>query len=659
MGDGGTMTRIPAPDTLPDTLAERDQWLLWSKQSDPPKCPLNADGEPASWTDPAQWLSFEEAHQLATERDAFDGVGFVIAENDPLTGLDLDGCLREAWEPKPEDWLPPIDELQATYCEFSTSGTGIHVIAEDSPVPGWWSDTHNSDEEHQGVEAYHQKFFIVTGEPLETAAETIRSVDLDEWLTDAWLALNNDLPVSHPAADTPERVPDDEPDVDRAREALSHIDPDVAYNKWRNIAFALVDYFDGDSRAQRLFEEWSQGGTKWDSDAQEYVNRIFRDASPGGGVSAGTLFYYAQQNGWEPSPREPTDDDDRRDAVDNPDGVTDWQGVRDCYEFETVKHGRQAAAAKLLDEYSFATPMDTEHLWLYDPESGMYERNGAAVVQKILSAELGVHDSQTERREILSKVRARTYIKREEFDGGDENLLCCANGVLDLDTRELHDHDADYLFTRAIPVEYDPEAEAPAIEEFLDQITRREEDKLTLLEMVGAALWPAPLRNKFLILFGEGANGKSTWFETVTELLGEENVAGWELQNLSENRFAASDLVGKFANIAPDMPGTKLTEMGTLKTLTGDDTTMVEQKGEPAFPFRNKATLMFGANRPPVIPESSRASRARGCSRTAVSSRKPPSIRSTGRGGLRCCPYCCWSCSVTGGSGPAAGRSSA
>lgn len=313
---------------------------------------------------------------------------------------------------------------------------------------------------------------------------------------------------------------------------------------------------------------------------------------------------------------DPNDDDssvtERRAPSMDADAVHTWSGVRMVYEEHDKKNGRDAAARLLLDRHDYMTPMDTETLWVYDPDRGIYEPNGEAHVKTQLVENLSTFHSQREESEIIAKLEARSFVERDEFNAEeDANLVCVGNGVLDISEEKLNPHSPDYYFTRGIRWDYDPEAEAPEIDSFLEKITSREADKKTLVEMVGASLSSRYEYGKFLILFGEGSNGKSTFFDVVENLLGEENVAGWGLQQLSDNRFSTSDLVGKFANVAPDMPGKKLQEVGTLKTLTGGDQTMAEKKGEGAFPLKNNAALMFGANRPPAIPESSKAVRRR------------------------------------------------
>lgn len=179
---------------IPTELRDRDQWLLWSSESDRAKKPLNADGYGASWTDPGEWLTYEEARDFAASSEEFNGVGFVVSESDPYLALDLDGCLSEPGTLETKDWLPEIEPFTDTFMEFSASGTGIHVFAKGQELPEWWTDSHFSDSEHEGVEAYSEKFIALTGDRLEAAADSISEVPVDQFLSDAYEAVNGESP---------------------------------------------------------------------------------------------------------------------------------------------------------------------------------------------------------------------------------------------------------------------------------------------------------------------------------------------------------------------------------------------------------------------------------------------------------------------------------
>lgn len=295
--------------------------------------------------------------------------------------------------------------------------------------------------------------------------------------------------------------------------------------------------------------------------------------------------------------------------------ITRWSWVRAQYDDPdvSIREARHAALQALLDENEFIAPRDNGKLHVYQDRTGTYTDEGEQIVNERLTAKLGSASTIHERNEIVENVRNSSFVDRETLEAGDrtEPLVCVANGVLDVADRELHEHDPEYRFTSSIPWPYDPAATGDAIDAFLDEITDREAEKRTLYEMLGNCLLGHYDYEGFLVLFGEGKNGKSTFFELAEIFLGAENVSGITAQQLSSNRFATSSLVGKYANIAPDMPGTKIRDLSTIKALTGGDWISAEEKGQPHFEFRNRAKLMFGANRPPVLGEQSMAIKRR------------------------------------------------
>ena len=87
------------PQNIPAELRERSQWVLWrwEQRLDGSgvlkwtKPPFGLDGSYADSTSLTTWTTFIQAFD-AYQRDAFDGVGFVLTSRDPYVGLDLDHC---------------------------------------------------------------------------------------------------------------------------------------------------------------------------------------------------------------------------------------------------------------------------------------------------------------------------------------------------------------------------------------------------------------------------------------------------------------------------------------------------------------------------------------------------------------------------------------
>lgn len=112
---------------------------------------------------------------------------------------------------------------------------------------------------------------------------------------------------------------------------------------------------------------------------------------------------------------------------------------------------------------------------------------------------------------------------------------------------------------------------------------------------------------KIFILFGSGSNGKSFLLNHVSNMLDESNVSGVSLHELdsSKNQFARQLLVNKEVNIFADIDDGHIRKTGTLKTLSGGDTIMVEAKYQSGYAYKNYAKLLFSANQLPTFSDSS------------------------------------------------------
>ena len=608
---------------IPDELQDREQWVCWAdeeRKNGLTKVPKHPDGsgKNASSTNPDTWGSFDQAVATAEERGW--GIGFVFAEGGPYAGIDLDDCLNERGGPA--DWLPSIELFTGgTYIEKSPSGTGLHIIVRDAEVPEWWTNQHGENDGREVATFTDGRFFTFTGDALDVARRTVTEIDgLAEWLVDAWEVFNDDPPRTTDIRDDGCERPSGLSRRSREQVDLRVTDPlHAGYTPGERHEHPVHGsstgsnfLIDGDNESFRCWRCDVTGNALHLIGMQEKI--INCGDWKGTGLDTETwaeIFEAARDRGLDvPDRPEPPTVEEAEEE-----GWLDWQTVRDFYDSGewAPAQARQATVRHLLSEYDFMTPRDTGSIWMYNAERGVFEKNGDSRIEALLERHLGSHYTQYEKREILGKIRAAAYCDREAFDAGNREapLLCVANGVLNLETRELSEHSPEYRFTRGVPIDYDPDAKAPRIDGFLDDITQRPEDKRTMYEMLGNSLLPHYDHSAFLILFGDGANGKSTFFDVVEETLGDENVSGWGLQELEDNRFATSALPGKFANIAPDLPARSITQTGTIKALTGGDTMMAEEKGEPAFEFVNKAKLMFGANRPPVIQEASMAIKRR------------------------------------------------
>ncbi len=228
----------------------------------------------------------------------------------------------------------------------------------------------------------------------------------------------------------------------------------------------------------------------------------------------------------------------------------------------------------------------------------------------------------------------RTKVAREDvvFDRlVDENVVNCLNGTLHLrsgrtpfdgrgateDWWELRPHRREDLLTVRVPVAWEPSAQCPRFERFLDDITHGDADaqekRQVLIEAIGYSLMPTTREERFVILHGESSsNGKSTLLEIIRRLGGAENASALTLQQLGE-RFGLAGLQSKLVNLCAEIPRGAALPDDAIKKLTSGDTITVERKGRDHYEMKPYATLWFATNTLPNLRDLSPATLEKRC----------------------------------------------
>ena len=206
---------------------------------------------------------------------------------------------------------------------------------------------------------------------------------------------------------------------------------------------------------------------------------------------------------------------------------------------------------------------------------------------------------------MVQQAQCEVAVKPEQLDQHPW-LLNCANGTLDLRTGTLRPHARDDLLTIGLDVSYDPHAAYPTWDTFLHKIMQGNATMIAFLQrVVGYAASGSVQEQKLFVLWGTGANGKSTFLNTLLTLLGPYGMkATSDLLMMSKSDrhpTERTDLCGKRLVAAIETEqGRRLSEV-FVKEATGGDRIRARRMREDNWEFSPTHTILLGTNHKPEI----------------------------------------------------------
>lgn len=235
-------------------------------------------------------------------------------------------------------------------------------------------------------------------------------------------------------------------------------------------------------------------------------------------------------------------------------------------------------------------------------QNGVYVAGKNAIMSKMIEYIPTLKSSQ--RKEVLDYLELIV----DEADYKDtSNYICFKNGIYDITTDELLPFTPEIIVTNKINHNYNPDATSEILENMLNNISCGDAGIRSLLEeMAGYCMYRRNELRKAFILTGDKKNGKSTYLDMVTRMLGDNNISALDLSDLCTT-FRPAEIVGKLANIGDDIGDEFIKNPAIFKKVVSGDRITVEKKGADPFQFSNYAKLLFSANDIPRIKDKSGA----------------------------------------------------
>jgi putative DNA primase/helicase len=259
--------------------------------------------------------------------------------------------------------------------------------------------------------------------------------------------------------------------------------------------------------------------------------------------------------------------------------------------------------------------------WAVDKNADL-TRRAHQTIRAIYSEAGSVHDEERRKNlvrhalksESRAKIENMIYTSRPYVPVSIEELDRCPmllnakNGTVDLTTGELLPHDKGKMITKLVDIDYDPDAKCPHWEEFINLVAGGDNALAYFIQVaVGYTLSGLTDESALFFLYGDGANGKTTFTEAIRRMMGdyaqridiEALLQSWGNSNVATPHVA--NMAGARFVLASEIPENRKLNESLIKDLTGGDSMTARYLHENPFTFTPVHKLwIFGNHQPKV-----------------------------------------------------------
>lgn len=593
---------------IPNELKEERNWVCWTTD----KLPKNPHtGANAQSNNPDTWGTFEEALNACNKYN-FDGLGFVF-DGKKYFGVDLDKCLDD------DDFITEFVETLGSYTEYSKSNLGIHIICKGKLPDG--------RRRRGNVEMYCTgRYFIVTGNLYNEKYKTIK--DCSETI--------KVLHSKYLFEETPKVAPrvfqavdlSDQEIIDKARNCKTGGVFQLLYSgQWQGIYssqseadLALCNHLafwcqKDAQKMDRIFRTSGLMRDKWDKFRGQYTYGqktieqaishcvdVYEPQAVSNDTEIALAFFGKGKEGVAELPKNHYDMTDTGNA----------QRLRDKYKGNI--------------KYSYVRKKWyywTGKIWAVD-NTGEIKKLADEIINDIKKEAFMEKDEDKQQkllkwasRTASSKGKEAMVKETQHIDGIPilmEELDCytdylnCQNGIINLRTGELLPHDSNFMMSRISYAEYDNSGKQPKMWlSFLNDVTNGDKELQEYLQKCAGYSLTGSIREQCaFFLYGLGNNGKSTFLDTIADLLGSyaSNVQPDTIMMRKNDSGANSDIARlkstRFVTSEEPTEGVRLNE-GLVKQLTGGGKVTCRFLYGDEFEYEPEFKIWIGTNHKPII----------------------------------------------------------
>ncbi len=235
---------------------------------------------------------------------------------------------------------------------------------------------------------------------------------------------------------------------------------------------------------------------------------------------------------------------------------------------------------------------------IYRHADGVWVPDGRTEIKRRTIRLMGQRYRQNHAALITDMIEAREPLISD--DSQDTKFFNLPNGLLDWQTGTLYPHNPAATSTIRIPIEWNEDAECPAVDTWLKQVLPMDAIELAY-EVLGYMLYNDNPLHKAILLHGSGRNGKGTFIRLARRLVGGNNISAIAPQDLDSSSFLGAQLHGKLANLVGDVDPKIFKQTEKFKQMCGDDYITAQHKYGQPFNFKSRALMIAAFN---ALPRS-------------------------------------------------------
>lgn len=599
---------------IPAELKALPQWILWKfemRNGKQTKVPCQVTGEMAQANNRRTWSTFATAVKFYLEGD-YDGIGFVFSRQDNYIGIDIDKCVVEG---KTNAFATEIIDTLDSYTEFSPSEKGIHIIIKGS-LPQSVLGTGRKNTKH-GLEIYsYGRFFTFTGnrensndvyDRTDELAEVFEQyfddsdiqgrVNLAEFEKDEIKISNESLWEKMFRSKNGDKI-------------RSLFNGDLINGDHSGSDQSLCNhlaFWTGNSapRMDAMFRESSLIRDKWDVIHFSDTNETYGERTIAEAISSTPTTILDNKQQFE---------EFSFDFINE--GVAEVVEDKPKRKFKLTELGN---AERIAYEYGHVIKFVNDIGWfIWDGKR--WKIDNKKEIERITAKVLrSLNKSEDESEMKWARMCERRNVRmnsikdlmplvpgeRQEFDK-HKYLLNVENGIVDLKTGKLQQHDRELGLTKITNIAFDENAKCPEWLNFLDQIFQGDKELAEYMQrLIGYSLTGEITEQIMVFLIGGGSNGKSTFINIIKDIMGDYGRQAKSDTFIKKKETGANNdiarLVGsRFVSAIESEDGEQLSE-SFVKQITGGEPVLARFLRQEFFEFIPEFKVFFTTNHKPVI----------------------------------------------------------